>query len=261
MNGIKCNPQEILEKIATPIAGMDIFDRLPDVVFSVKDAHMRYVAVNKTFAQRAGADSKLQCLGKTAEDLFPAHLAENYTYQDSEILRTGAELIDRLELIISPEGNQGWHLTQKSPLYDRHGNIIGILSVSQDLRAPNENDIEFSQLADTVSYIQKNLRESLHVEDLAQRSGLSASQLDRRLRNIFRLSTKQFIIQTRVNAAIALLVKTDMPLARIAAECGFYDQSAFTRQMKQTTAMTPGEYRSTHAIPPYKRRHPDTTGA
>ena len=48
---------------------------------------------------------------------------------------------------------------------------------------------------------------------------------------------------TRIDAACDRLRLSAQPIAEIALHCGFYDQSAFTRQFKAVTGLTPGQYR------------------
>jgi hypothetical protein len=50
-------------------------------------------------------------------------------------------------------------------------------------------------------------------------------------------------------SGVRLLLETDDPIATIALECGYTDQSAFTRQFRQTLGMSPSKYRSAHGVP------------
>ena len=52
------------------------------------------------------------------------------------------------------------------------------------------------------------------------------------------------LLQARLDAARRLLVEApDLSVAAIAMQCGYSDQSAFTRQFKATTSLTPSQYR------------------
>ncbi len=74
-------------------------------------------------------------------------------------------------------------------------------------------------------------------------SSLSLYQYEQRMKKIFFLTAGQFITKTRIDAARQLLKTTDRAIVDVAAVCGFSDQSAFTRQFKATTGLTPGKYR------------------
>ena len=47
----------------------------------------------------------------------------------------------------------------------------------------------------------------------------------------------------RIDAARRMLRESEAPIARIALACGYCDQSAFTRQFKAVTGLTPAQYR------------------
>jgi transcriptional regulator GlxA family with amidase domain len=48
----------------------------------------------------------------------------------------------------------------------------------------------------------------------------------------------------RLDRAISMLIKTDLPIADISAACGFNSSSAFTAFFKKHTGMTPTKLRS-----------------
>jgi PAS domain S-box-containing protein len=220
-----------------------LFDPLGGVVYCVKDLKGRYVSANSAFAARAGRESKAEVLGKTAMDLFPAYLAREYEAQDRRIIATGDPVLDRLECIRNSDGSIGWYVTNKRPLRDAARRMIGIVSVSQDLDEPAESSLKFSRLAKVAEHIRAYLDEPLRVETLAKLTGLSVTQFERRMRKVFRLSPKQFVIKCRMDEATRLLAETKQSLGEIALACGFNDQSAFSRQFKSAMGTTPGEFR------------------
>ncbi len=221
-----------------------LFESLGDVLFCVKDLEGRYTQVNPAFIARVGLRNRSEAIGKTAEHLFPEALAEAFSGQDSIVIETGRALTDRLERITNEDGSVGWYLSHKFPLHDIAGKIVGIAGHSQDLRTPAANTLQLAELADVVRHIEANLDQPLRVEELAGQAGLTTAQFERRMKRIFRLSPKQFITKARIEAATQLLEETEMSIGDIAIECGFSDQSAFTRQFRTTTGATPGAFRS-----------------
>nr|WP_276308928.1 AraC family transcriptional regulator [Euzebya rosea] len=77
---------------------------------------------------------------------------------------------------------------------------------------------------------------------VARRLGMSERTLHRRLADEG-ASFQAIATQVRREAAEALLVTTDHPLADVAFLTGFADQSAFTRAFKRWTGLTPTAYR------------------
>jgi AraC-like DNA-binding protein len=226
-------------------AGLEaLFDRVPDIVFFVKDRDARYVAVNQTLVERVGLCGKNELLGRTVLDLFPPPMGKSYYDQDLLVLGGGIPVTDLLELHLYVQGEAGWCITNKTPLRTREGAIAGLVGLSKDLHVPAREGAGYAELAASVQHIQKHYDESLRVEDLARMSAMSAYQFEQRMKRIFQLTAGQFIAKTRIEAACELLRNTGLPIARVAMDCGFHDQSAFARQFKATTGLTPTEFRS-----------------
>src|SRR5918997_1256065 len=121
-------------------AMVSLMDELSGVMFCAKDADGRYVLVNQVFVGRTRERSRRDVIGKRAADLFVPELAERYTTQDEEVLRTGKPLRNELELIRRIGGGPGWFLTSKLPVHDDEGRVVGLVSVSQDLRSVDADD-------------------------------------------------------------------------------------------------------------------------
>lgn len=242
--------KQFLDSLVSPAAGLmtteKLFSKVPDIVFCIKNTSRQYVSANLAFAERLGLASVDDIIGKTAEDLFPAHLAAIYTEQDQKILTQGEEISDRLELVSNRNGRLGWYLAGKFPIAGKDGAVIGLASISRNLQKPGDEDLQLAGLAKVVAHIQKNYLEDLKPTELAQSADLSLTQLERRMRKIFKVSTAQFIRKTRIESAARQLIETNKAIINIALDCGYSDQSAFTRQFKISVGMTPGAYRSAY---------------
>jgi PAS domain S-box-containing protein len=221
-------------------------DTLTEVIFCVKDTEGVYVEVNAAFVRRTGAFSKRQVIGSRATDHFGPELAERYEEQDRRVIETGRALRDQLELIQQSTGAHGWYLTTKLPVFDDDGTVVGLVSVSRDLKTPSEESVALDGLQTVVDHVRGHLSEPLRVADLAAIAGCSPAQLERRMRKVFGVTATQYVLRVRVEAARRLLVETDEPLAIIAGRCGFYDQSAFTRRFARLTNATPAQFRARH---------------
>ena len=222
---------------------LELFDRLPDVVFFVKDTSGRYVAVNETLVHRLGLNNKSDLLGRTTRDLFPAPLGERYLAQDLGVCRSGREISDLLELHLYPNHREGWCVTTKVPVRGRDGAVIGLAGTSRDVHAPASGSGSLQDLAGTVRHIQEHCDQPLRVEKLAAMARLSPYRFTRRIRLLFGLTPAQLIIKTRVDTARRMLRDSEAPIGRIAVACGYCDQSAFTRQFKAAVGLTPAQYR------------------
>jgi transcriptional regulator GlxA family with amidase domain len=93
-------------------------------------------------------------------------------------------------------------------------------------------------------FIDDHVAADLTLDRLADVAGLSPSSLGRRFKAATGTSPWQYVLQRRVEAAKRLMDTTDRPLAAIAFDTGFYDQSHFTRTFKRFEGTTPGGYRA-----------------
>jgi AraC-like DNA-binding protein len=234
---------DLFERLAEPFTAETLFDQMPTIVFFVKNAGGRYVCVNHTLVKRSGKRSKSDLLGCTASEIFGDELGKSYEAQDREVVRSGRQLLDKLELHAYQPRETGWCLTSKLPLTDRDGNIIGLVGVSRDLALPDASSGEFEQIAEAVAYAESHLSDPPTVTRLAAEASMSIYQLDRRMKRLFGLSTGQWLLKTRIDHAGRQLLETWLPIADIALNCGYTDQSTFTRQFRRTTGRTPLEFR------------------
>lgn len=222
---------------------VSVFDHTPDVVFSIKDRRGRYVAISAAIVDRCALRTRAGAIGKTAFDLFPQFMAARYASQDETVFRTRRPLYNNLDLTLYRDGSTGWCLTTKVPLFNRTGEVTALACLSRDLAESSRGGLIDEKLAAAVDYVQGNYHQRISVRALAVMADLSETQLDRRLKRIFSLSTQQFIIKTRLSAATQLLERGDSSIAEIAAECGFCDQAAFSNQFRRFVGLSPSEYR------------------
>jgi len=220
-----------------------LFDHVPDIAFFMKDHFGRYVSVNNTLVTRCGLDSKEDLIGKTADQVFPQPMGDAFAEQDAQVLKTALSIHGQLELHLYPGGRHGWCLTYKEPILDENKLIIGISGISRDLHSSAEQDDDLSTISDILSHIRNNIDKPLRLPDLAKMAGLSVYQLDQRLRSLYHMSAGQCITHARIDAACHMLTTTAKSISTIALDCGYSDQSAFTRQFKQTAGITPKAYR------------------
>ena len=234
---------ELFSQMEGPFTGETLFDHITDLVYFIKNSEGQYVVVNQSLVERCGFRKKQDLLGRTADQIYPPPLGQRYRAQAESLLRTGKPILDQLELQLYPSGGRGWCLTHKVPIRDTTGRIIGLVGISKDLHAPIEKSEDYTPIAQTIQFIQNNYGKSFTIADLAAMAQLSSYQFEQRIQKIFEISPKQFVQKVRMDAAVCRLSETDDPIARIALDCGYADQSTFSRQFKQTVGISPAHYR------------------
>ncbi len=220
-----------------------LLDHLPDTMFFVKNLELRYTSVNTALLRRTGKRHKSEVLGRTAAEVFALPLGHNYTAQDAQVMAGGAEIAGQLEMYLRPGDLPGWCLTYKSALRGEDGAISGLCGISRDLPVPDERGQVYQRLTETLTLLQEEYGQPLQIRQLAARAGLSEDQFGRAVERLFGLTPKQLLIKTRLSAASELLRHSSLSISEIAAQCGYADHSAFTRQFRRIANTTPTQFR------------------
>lgn len=221
-----------------------LFDCLEGVQFWVKDRAGRYRAMNRACLLDYSLASFAEADGKTDFDFSPSHIATQFRIDDERVLR-GETIVNRMELVGRFDHTAVWCVTDKVPIRNRRGRIVGTAGVArplaQDAELPATSDAALSR---AVAFLREHLAESPDNATLARHAGLSVRVLERRFREAFHLAPQQYLRRLRVRLACHPLVYSERTLAEIATAHGFCDQSHFGRECRRETGMAPGEYRA-----------------
>ena len=98
-------------------------------------------------------------------------------------------------------------------------------------------------LQNVKEYLDQNYREKITLDSLAEMFYINKFYLTRIFREQFGVSVSSYLSQVRITHAKQLLRFTDLPVEKIAHECGMADANYFTRMFKKVEGVTPGEYR------------------
>ncbi|MBB6731240.1 AraC family transcriptional regulator [Cohnella zeiphila] len=98
-------------------------------------------------------------------------------------------------------------------------------------------------LANAISFIEAHFLESLTLEDIASKSGISVRHLNRIFQSYYQTTPFSYLLKLRLERACMLLKTTSLPITEISYECGFNDSNYFTRQFTKVLGMSPKAYR------------------
>jgi AraC family transcriptional regulator len=96
----------------------------------------------------------------------------------------------------------------------------------------------------THELLRSKYASKLTLNEIAATAGVNPSHLARAFRRHFHCSIGEYLRRLRIEAAIALIVKGNTPLAEIATVVGFCDQSHFTNAFRKQTGATPARFAS-----------------
>lgn len=239
--------QEFFALMGGPQRFQELFEHLPGVYFFVKDRQSRLVCASQPFREHLGVKSEAEFVGKTDYDFFPPHAADHFVHDDQLVMTTGEPLIGRVELWYNEQRVLDWFVTNKLPVRDLKGRIIGVMGTVRSYEGQRRTMQPLSLIHSTVDYIRQHHHERLTVEELARQADLSPRQLHRKFREVFGLSVQEFLVKTRIQAASDALIHSDQTLAQIAADFAFCDQSAFTQLFRKHTGLTPLRFRQRYS--------------
>lgn len=90
--------------------------------------------------------------------------------------------------------------------------------------------------------------ERFPMSELAAKVGLTPVALLRRFRKAFGQTPGEYLIEQRIRLAERLLCETDLPLAAIAAECGYENEYYFSTSFRKKVGVPPGLYRKSALV-------------
>lgn len=106
------------------------------------------------------------------------------------------------------------------------------------------------QVKRVVIFVDTHLDSTIHVIDMAYQARLSLSHFSHAFRHTFGEPPLAYVTRRRLLKACEMMRSSAEPLSSIARECGFYDQSHFTRHFHRRLGMTPQSWRRLHAKAP-----------
>jgi PAS domain S-box-containing protein len=109
-----------------------ILDTIPQRVFW-KDRNISYLGCNKAFAIDAGLKDPAEIIGKNDYELAWRETAERYRADDKLVMEQETPRLTFDEPQNRPDGSLLWLRSNKLPLRNREGNVIGVLGTYEDI--------------------------------------------------------------------------------------------------------------------------------
>jgi PAS domain S-box-containing protein len=120
-----------------------LLDNSPDYVY-FKDSNSRFIRSSRTLSERLGF-SPQDIIGKSDFDLFEDDHAQQAFKDEQEIIQSGRPIVGKIEKEIWKNGVESWALTNKMPLRDKTGAIIGTFGISKDITPIKEAEAKLNR--------------------------------------------------------------------------------------------------------------------
>ena len=147
----------------------------------------------------------------------------------------------------------GWAIKAELEAGDPSGRLyadsLGLALAAHLLRhhAPVEsrlvNGLPKRRLQRVMDYIRDHLSHDLRLVELAAVANLSPSHFKSLFKQSVGAPVHQYVIRSRVEYAIDLLLNGKLRLSDVAVQAGFANQSHMARCMRRVTGLTPGNVR------------------
>jgi AraC family transcriptional regulator len=112
------------------------------------------------------------------------------------------------------------------------------------IRPEPSNGLSRERLRRVRDYIETHLDDRLTLTVLAKVACLSPYHFSRSFKQAVGVGPQRYIIQRRLERAKTMMRRTNRPLAWVAQEAGFADQSHLTSVFRRETGVTPGQFRA-----------------
>jgi PAS domain S-box-containing protein len=109
-----------------------LLDHVPDRIY-FKDLQSRFIRCSKAVVEPLGMKNADEAIGKSDFDFFQEEHARPAFADEQRIIRTGEPVIAKEEKEVWQDGQVTWVLTNKLPLRDGEGKIIGTFGISKDI--------------------------------------------------------------------------------------------------------------------------------
>ncbi|MEX2581605.1 MAG: AraC family transcriptional regulator [Verrucomicrobiales bacterium] len=238
--------QEFFDRMGGGLQLSALFETLPMVAFLAKDRKSRFVCANARTLRIFNLQHEWQMLGKRDRDFFPREISAGFVEEDQRVMRTGETRTYYAQMVPDIGGPLNWYVVSVAPLRDPGGRTCGVAIVLYDLHEVGGVAQPFQQLEPALRHLHTRFREPIRTKELAALTHLSERQFTRLFRKLLGESPMRYLIRQRIGAACQDLLATDRPAGAIGLDCGFYDQSAFTRAFRAATDLTPAAYRRKH---------------
>jgi PAS domain S-box-containing protein len=241
---IKTPPKRMSEELTLQPHLRRLLDGIHNVCIFIKGIDGEFVFGSRSLIKRLGLRSETELLGRTDRALVPSHLAEKYRQDDLEVIGSGREKLNLIEMFKNEQGLLQWFVTHKYPIVDASGKVIGIVGSIQEYgRMSGPIGTHGGGILVAAQHILRNYRNPISIRELSKLGGMPVRRFQRKFKLVFDASPREYILRHRLRYACEALRNTRKAIAKICLEAGFYDQSSFTRQFTKYMNVTPLRYR------------------
>ncbi|MDM8566611.1 PAS domain S-box protein [Candidatus Halobeggiatoa sp. HSG11] len=142
-----------------------IIDNIPQFIFW-KDKNSIYLGCNKRVAQFTKLETTDAIIGKTDFDLVWKIKAKYFQQKDQQVMHTNTPEYHVIERILHPDGSIFWGETNRIPLHDDSGKVVGILGTMEDISGRKQAEDALKRANERVTTVLDSLNSTVYVSDM-----------------------------------------------------------------------------------------------
>jgi PAS domain S-box-containing protein len=122
-----------------------LLENTDDFVY-FKDRDNRFLFCSQTLANITGHRSWRDLTGKDDFEVFPEEAARIYRAEEHPIFNEGKVLLNKVDPYFDAQGERRWVNTNKWPVFDDKGTVVGIFGISRDITEQKQAEEEMRRL-------------------------------------------------------------------------------------------------------------------
>lgn len=166
-------------------------------------------------------------------------LDENHLYFKFSFADRLEELID--DVLYRDHGDCDLNTYMQGVFY-----IILSYHKQEYLNSLSQNHKKQGYAQRAMTYMDEHYWQTVRIDDIAEGLHISRKYLCAVFKQETGMSTKEYLLNRRIEAAADLLLHTDMTVGEIAAEVGYSDYTQFSRMFRKKKGCSPREYAKRH---------------
>ncbi|XGV95298.1 MAG: PAS domain S-box protein [Leptolyngbya sp. BL-A-14] len=162
-----------------------VIDTIPQTIFW-KDRQSVYLGCNQRLATLAGYTSPTEVIGKTDYEMpWKPEETDFYRECDRRVMASNTAELGIVESLMNSDGQQIWLETNKAPLHNTQGQVIGILGTFQDITERKQAELKLqclnteleqrtTQLTDALTQLKQSQQQMIQTEKMSSLGQLVA---------------------------------------------------------------------------------------
>ena len=162
-----------------------VIDNIPQAVFW-KDVNSAYLGCNAVFARFAGIGTSENIVGMSDYDLaWTQEEADSFRRDDRRVMDADTPIYHIIEPQLQADGKHAWLDTNKIPIHDTKGNVVGILGTYEDITERKNYETELERLksqaefyVDIMAHDINNMNQAMmgYLEMALELSGINGAE-------------------------------------------------------------------------------------